>query len=87
MIIVTRTYIFKTFEPFTDCISKTNNTQIDIAKSKDIVMPMYNLIEYNNNYSKTSRHLWPYYRDEPNDNIEVKITETTPDNDNKISLR
>ena len=65
---MTRTYTFKTFEPFTDCISKINNTQIDIAKSKDIVMPMYNLIEYNNNYSKTSTHLWPYYRDEP-DNL------------------
>ena len=45
-------------------------------------MPMYNLIEYNNNYSKTSRRLWQYYRDEPNDNIadsesfksKVKIT-------------
>ena len=32
-------------------------------------MPMYNFIEYNDNYSKTSRSLWQYYRDEPNNNI------------------
>ena len=30
---------------------------------------MYNLIKYSNNYSKTSRYLWQYFRDEPNDNI------------------
>ena len=33
------------------------------------MMPMYNLIEYSNNYSKTSGSLWLYYRDEPNGNI------------------
>ena len=32
-------------------------------------MPMYNLIEYSDNYSKISWYLWQYYRDEPNDNI------------------
>ena len=32
-------------------------------------MPMYNLIEYSDSYSKTSRSLWQYYRDDPNDNI------------------
>ena len=32
-------------------------------------MPMYNLIEYVDNYSKTSASLWQYYRDEPNDNL------------------
>ena len=32
-------------------------------------MPMYNLIEYNDNYSKTSGSLWQYCRDDPNDNI------------------
>ena len=37
--------IFKNFAPFTNCISKMNNTQIDNAEYIDIVMPMYNLIE------------------------------------------
>ena len=43
--------------PFTDCRSETNNTQIDNAKGIDVVTPMYNLIECNNNYSKTSGRL------------------------------
>ena len=51
---------------------------------------MYNLIEYNHNYSKTSESLWQYYKDDPNDNIEnsesfkykIKITGKTPNNGN-----
>ena len=50
-------------------LHKWNNTQIDNAKYIDVVIPMYNLIEYSNNYSKTSGSLWQYYRDDPNDNI------------------
>ena len=49
--------IFKNCAPFTNCISKINNTQVDNAKDIDIVMPMYNLIEYRDNYSKTSGSL------------------------------
>ena len=52
--------IFKNCAPFTNCISKINNTDIDNAKYIDIVMPMYNLIEYCDNYSKTSGSLWQY---------------------------
>ena len=43
--------IFKNFAPFTNCISKINNTQIDTAECIDIVMPMYSLIEYSDNCS------------------------------------
>ena len=54
-------------------------------------MPMYNVIEYSNNYAKTSESLWQYYRDEPNNNLansesfkfKVKITEKTPNNNNE----
>ena len=42
--------IFKNYAPFTNCISKVNNTLVDNAKDIDIVMQMYNLIEYNDNY-------------------------------------
>ena len=56
-------------EYLTDCISEINNTKLDNAKYIDVVMPMYNLIEYSDNYSKTSGSLWQYYRDDPNDNI------------------
>ena len=48
---------FKNCIPFTYCISEINNTQIDNAK-EDVVMPMYNLIEYSDNYSEKSGSLW-----------------------------
>ena len=57
--------IFKNCVPFTNSISEINNTQIDNAKDIDVVMPVYNLIEYIDNYSKTTVSLWQYYRDEP----------------------
>ena len=44
--------IFKNCAPFTSCISKINNTQIDNAEYIDIVMPMYNLIQYSDNFQK-----------------------------------
>ena len=47
--------IFKNCAPFTNCISEINNTQIDNAKDIDIVMPMYNLIEYSDNYAKQQK--------------------------------
>ena len=59
--------IFKNCAPFTNCISETNNTQIDNTKYIDAVMAIYNLIEYNDNYLKTSGSLWQHYRDDPND--------------------
>ena len=57
--------IFKNCAPFTNCISEINNTQIDNAKDIDIVMPMYNLIEYSDNYAKATGSLWQYCKDIP----------------------
>ena len=82
---------FKNCAPFTNCVSEINNTQTDNVKHIDIVMPMYNLIEYSDNYAKTSGSLWQYFRDEPNDNIEdsksfkskIMITEKTSNNNNE----
>ena len=45
--------IIKNCAPFTNCISEINNTQIDNTKDIDIVISMYNLIEYSDNHSKT----------------------------------
>ena len=53
--------IFKNCAPFTGCISKINSTQVDNAEDVDIVMSMYNLIEYSDNYSKKSGGLWQRY--------------------------
>ena len=63
LIIETKKVIPKNCAPFTDYISEINNKKIDHAKDIDVVMPMYNLIQYSDNYSKTSRSLWQYYRD------------------------
>ena len=57
--------IFKNRAPFTNCVSKNNNTQIDDAEYIDIVVPMSNLIEYSDNYSKTSGSLWQYCKEVP----------------------
>ena len=67
--------IFKNCAPFTNCISEINNTQIDNAKDIHIVMPMYNLIEYSDNYAKTTGSLWQYCKDIParNDNDEIIV--------------
>ena len=56
--------IFKNCSPFTECIIKIKNTQVNNAKVNDIVMAMYNLKEYADNYLNTPGRLWQYYRDE-----------------------
>ena len=58
-------------------------------------MPMYNLMEYSDNYAKTSGSLWQYFRDEPDDNLadsesfksKIKITGKTPNNDNEKDVK
>ena len=70
--------MFKNCAQVTNCIIEINNKQIDNAKDLDIVMPMYNLIEYSDNYSKTSESLWQYCKDMPvvdNNNAIVNFTE------------
>ena len=86
-----KSVIFKNCAPFIKCISRINNKDIDNAQDIDIVMSMYNLIEYSDNYSETSGSLWQYYKDDPNDNItqsesfksKLKITGETPAAGNK----
>ena len=82
---------FKDYAAFTKCITRINNTDIDNAHDIDIVMPRYNLIEYSDNYSKTSGSLWQYYKNDPNDSLansesfksKVNKTGKTPNNGNK----
>ena len=58
-------------------------------------MPMYNLLEYSDNYAKTSGSLWQHYRDEPNNNLEnsesfkskIRITGKSPNNDNEKDVK
>ena len=76
--------IFKNCAPFTNCISEINKTQIDI------VMPMYNLIEYSNNYAKTTGSLWQYCKDIPArnnaNNAIIIFTENTDSFNFKVKI-
>ena len=62
-----RPLILKNNAPFVSCMTKINNEFIEDADDLDIVMPMYNLLEYSKNYRKTIGSLYNYYRDELSD--------------------
>ena len=76
------------------CIIPIVTLEIDNAKDIDIVMPMYNLMEYSDNYCKISGILWQYCRNEPNDNLtdskllesKIKITGNTTKDGNKKDI-
>ena len=80
-----KSVIFKNCALFTKCISRINVIEVGNTQDIDIVIPMYNMIEYSNNYSKTCGSLWQYYKDDPNNNItqsesftfKIKITGKT----------
>ena len=65
MLIKKQKSAFKNNTRFINCISKINGVKIDNAEDLDVVMPMYNLIEYSKNYRKITGSLWNYHRDEP----------------------
>ena len=70
---------FKNCAPFTKCITHINDEHVDNADNLDIIMPMYNLIEYSDNYSDTSWILWQFKRDEQNMNNGNPANVTTAD--------
>ena len=55
---------FKNCAPFIKCITKINGTTVDYAEDLDLVMSMYNLLEYSSNYSYMTDSLWVYFKDE-----------------------
>ena len=75
--------------------SEINTIEIDNAKDIVIVMPMYTLVEYSDNYSKTSGNLWQYCKDEPHNNLtdsesfksKIKITGNTPADSNTKDVK
>ena len=66
---MTKKLALKNNAPFTFCILKITNTFIDNTENLDIVIPMYNLLDYGKNYKKTTGSFWNYYRDEPNSGL------------------
>ena len=67
--------VFNNCAPFTKCIIKIDGTTIDDAENLNLVMPMYNLIEYSSNYSKTAGSLWFGSKDEAS-NLNNNIANT-----------
>ena len=72
--------IFKNCAPFTNYISRINNTQIDDASYIDVVMPIYTSIECSYNHWKTSKILWQSYRDVPDLDNDDAISNFTENN-------
>ena len=66
-----RPLTLKNNAPFISCITRINNELIEDADDLDIVIPMYNLLEYSKNYRKTIGSLYNYYRDELNNNANL----------------
>ena len=63
--------VFKNCAPFEKCRTEINETFIDATDFINITMPIYNLIEYSDNYSDASGSLWHFERDEINNNADV----------------
>ena len=55
---------FENFGLFTRCVTHINDEHVETAENLDIIMPMYNLIEYLDNYADSSRSLYQFKRDE-----------------------
>ena len=77
----------KNCAPFTKCNLEINDEHVDTAENLDIVMPMYNLIEYSDNYQDSSATLYQYKRDEPPANLANNLaTNTSSSFEYKVNL-
>ena len=83
-----RPLILKNNAPFVSCMTKINNEFIEDAEDLDIIMPMYNILEYSKNYTKTIGLLHNYYRDElSDDNNPNNFTNTNVVNSNTFKYK
>ena len=64
---------FKNCAPFRECKTEINETFVDKTEHINIAMPMYNLIEYSDNYSDTSGSLWQFKRDEIEGDVDLTV--------------
>ena len=78
--------VFKNCAPFKKCRTEINETFIDKADFINITMPMYNLIEYSDNYSDTSRSLWQFKKDKIITNADVTNDNNAPSFKYKASI-
>ena len=70
---------FKNYAPFTRCVTHINDVHVETAENLDIIMPMYNLLEYSDNYADSSGILYQFKRDEQNMNNDNLADVTTTD--------
>ena len=77
---------FKNCAPFKECRTEINETFVDETEHINIAMPMYNLIEYSDNYSDTSGSLWQFKRDEIINNADVTNDNNAPSFKYKANL-
>ena len=75
----------KNCAPFTKCNLEINDEHVDTAENLDIVMPMYNLIEYSDNYQDSSATLYQYKRDEPPE--DDAVADLTADNSSSLKYK
>ena len=78
--------VFKNCAPFEDCRTKINDAFVDYANFINIIIPMYNLIEYSDNYSDTSGSLWDFKRDETVDNANARWNKKWSKNSSTIKI-
>ena len=85
---------FKNNAPFINCISRINGVKTDNAEDLNVVVPMYNLLEYSKNYRKATSSLWNYYKDEPSNPLssnsesfkyKANIVGKTPENNDSLT--
>ena len=76
---------FKNCAPFTKCNLEINDEHVDTAENLDITMPMYNLIEYSDNYQDSSATLYQYKRDEPPE--DDAVADLTADNSSSFKYK
>ena len=70
---------------FTKCNLEINDEHVDTAENLDITMPMYNLIEYSDNYQDSSATLYQYKRDEPPE--DDAVADLTVDNSSSLKYK
>ena len=78
--------IFKNCAPFEKCSTQIDGALVDEMDFINITMPLYNLIEYNDNYSDTSESLWDFKRDEIVNNANVIDDDNAPSFQYKASI-
>ena len=78
----------KNYAPLRKCRTEINETFVDDAQHINIAMPMYNLIEYSDNYSDTSGSLWQFKRDEIEGNVDLTVDDNhIPNNSSSFKYK